>query len=207
MFDPFQCTLAKIFYGHFYSPLNVAKRRWNFDENYFRFRVITIWISPKRPTLEAISRNHIVAIGEYFPAIGSLSRVLWSWRFETKSIRRKLVVFEVKLPVKIKIAEIVVRETAFDSKYRGRQSTYTRCFAAMDSRPQRLQVDRKSLVWGCKCTNHGRPNLRDRSMYDVRRVRDHVWLPRSRLSTSVFRIFKNIDSLPTCLQGDQKSVV
>jgi len=39
---------------------------------------------------------------------------------EKKSSRQKLVVFEVKIPEKSKVAEIVLRGTMFDSTYLGR---------------------------------------------------------------------------------------
>ena len=81
---------------------------------------------------------------------------------------------------KIRIAEIVVRGTMFDSSYRGRQSRYCTYFTAVDSTPKRLQGDQKSLVYGWKCPHYRRSNLGNRSIYDTCRVRDHVLLPISR---------------------------
>ena len=80
-----------------------------------------------------------------------------------KSLRRKLVVFEVKVPGKIKIAEIVVRGTMFDSAYLGPQSSYLTYFRVVDSPPTLLQVDQKSSVYGWKCRHYRRSNLRDPS--------------------------------------------
>jgi len=80
---------------------------------------------------------------------------------------------------KIKIAEIVVRGTMFDSPYRGCLSRYSRYFTANDSPSTCLQVNQKSLVYGWKCPHYRRSNLRDRSTYDTCRARDHVWLPIS----------------------------
>jgi len=76
-----------------------------------------------------------------------------------QSIRRKFVVFEVKVPGKIKIAEIFLRGTMFDSPYLRRQSRYSRYFTAIDSTPIRLQGDQKSLVYGWKCPHYRRSNL------------------------------------------------
>jgi len=47
---------------------------------------------------------------------------------------------------KIRIAEIGVRGTTFDSPYLGRQCRYSRNFTAFDSSPKCLQSDQKSLV-------------------------------------------------------------
>jgi len=71
---------------------------------------------------------------------------------------------------KIKIAEIVVRGTMFDSPYLGHQSRYSRYVTAIDSMPTCLQGDQKSLVYGCKCPHYRKSNLGDRSIYDTCRV-------------------------------------
>jgi len=81
---------------------------------------------------------------------------------------------------KIKIAEIVLRGTMFDSPYLGRQARYSSYFTAIDSTPTRLQADQKSLVYGWKCPHYRRSNLGNRSIYDTCRVTDHVWLLISR---------------------------
>ena len=47
---------------------------------------------------------------------------------------------------KIRIAEIGVRGTTFDSPYLGRQWRYSRNFTEFDSPPKCLQSDQKSLV-------------------------------------------------------------
>jgi len=80
-----------------------------------------------------------------------------------KSIRWKLVVFEVKVLEKSKTAEIVVRGSKFVSPYRGRQSRYSRYFTVVDSPLTRLQDDQKSSVYGWKCPHYRRSNLWDGS--------------------------------------------
>jgi len=62
-------------------------------------------------------------------------------------------------------------------------------FAAIDSLPNCLQGYRKSLVYVWKCFHHWRSNLRDRSLYDTDRARNHVWLTISRPLIVLVRIF------------------
>ena len=60
---------------------------------------------------------------------------------------------------KIKVAEIVVRGTMFDSIYRGHQSRYSTYFTVIDSLPTWLQGDQKSLVYSWKCPHNRRSNF------------------------------------------------
>jgi len=64
---------------------------------------------------------------------------------------------------KIKIAEIVVRGTMFDSAYPGRQSRYSKYFTVVDTPSTCLQGDQKSSVYGWKYPHYRRSNLWDRS--------------------------------------------
>jgi len=102
-------------------------------------------------TLKSELQNFAAVQGTF-----SIHQMCEKWQ---KSIRQKLVVFEVKVPGKLEIAEIVVQGTMFDSPYLGCQSRYSRYFTAIDSMPAHLQGDQKSLVYGWKCPHYRRSNL------------------------------------------------
>jgi len=63
-FDPFLYPLAQNFQGSFQGPLNVAKCCWNWVENYFRSRVIAVWIFRKLPLWGRISRQPLTLISK-----------------------------------------------------------------------------------------------------------------------------------------------
>jgi len=126
-----------------------------------------------------ISPNPLTRMPPFSRVWKSFLRASDAWKI-TKIVSSEVSRFWGQSTGKIKIAEIVVRGTMFDFQYLGRQLSYSRYFIAIDSPPTCLPGTQKFLVYGLKCPHYRRSNLRDRSIYDTWRARDHVWLPISR---------------------------
>jgi len=105
-----------------------------------------------------LSRNPEVRTSKFCSSPQNYLRASDVWKI-TKIALSEVSRFRGQSTGKIKVAEIVVRGTMFDSPYLGRQLSYSRYFTAIDSLPECLQGDQKPLVYGLKCPHYRRSNF------------------------------------------------